>query len=188
MSSLARATQSLEREGKTCEILISEERVLARVAELGREITRDYQGRDLDIVGVLKGCALFMSDLIRSIDLPLACDYLRVSSYDGGTESRGVVRFDLDVSQPVTGKHVLLVEDIIDTGLTMSYLLENLRTRHPASLAVCALLHKPARTIKPVPIDYLGFTIENHFVVGYGLDYAGRYRNLRHIAKLEDIA
>ncbi len=178
--------QTIDIPGKVHSVLISPERIATRVAEMGREITRDYADRSLDIVGVLKGCALFMSDLIRHIDLPLTCDYLRVSSYDGGTESSGVVRFDLDVSQPITGKHVLLVEDIIDTGLTMSYLIENLLTRRPASLRVCALLHKPSRTRRPVDISYLGFTIENHFVIGYGLDYAGRYRNLPFVAQLED--
>lgn len=137
------------------------------------------------IVGVLKGSFLFMADLVRHIDLPLRCDFLRVSSYEDRTTSSGIVRFDLDTSQPITGEDVILVEDIIDTGLTMTYLLENLSTRRPGGLEVCSLLHKPERTIKPVEIHYLGFTIPNKFVVGYGLDHAGCYRNLPYIGYIE---
>ncbi len=165
-------------------ILISESKLRARIAELGAEITRDYQGNPLVLVGILKGSFIVMADLIRKIDLPLTCDFLRVSSYESGTESSGAVRFEFDVTQPLKGKHVLLVEDIVDTGLTVNYLIENLKTRKPASLRVCALLHKPARTRVPVNIHYLGFKVPDEFVIGYGLDYAGQFRNLPYIAVL----
>ncbi len=160
------------------EALISEERIRARVAELGRQIARDYRGRDLVVVCVLKGSFVFTSDLVRAIDLPLAVDFLRMSSYGGGTESSGSVRLEFDVTQPLKGKDVIVVEDIIDTGNTVRALLDTLSAKKPASLAVCALLHKPEREQVHVPIDYLGFTIPNKFVVGYGLDHAGKHRNL----------
>ncbi|RME75169.1 MAG: hypoxanthine phosphoribosyltransferase [Planctomycetota bacterium] len=165
--------------------IISAEEIQRRVQELGEKITQDYQGCELDVVGVLKGCMMFMSDLTRHIDLPMTCDFLRVSSYGNGQVSSGVVRFDFDVTQPITGKHVLLIEDIIDTGLTMKYLLDNLKARRPASLRVCSLLHKPSNTREEFPIDYLGFTIPNVFVLGYGMDYEGRFRNLPFIGVLE---
>lgn len=167
------------------EVLISEERLQARIAELGRQITRDYKGRELVIVCVLKGAFVFTADLVRHIDLPLTCDFLRVSSYGSGTETSGSVRFDFDVTQPLKGKHVILIEDIIDTGLTMRSLLDSLAARKPASLAVCALLHKPERERVRIPIDYLGFTIPNKFVVGYGLDHGGLHRNLRFVGAVE---
>lgn len=166
-------------------VLIDSAAIQRRVAELGAEISRDYAGKELAVVGILKGSFIFMADLIRCVSVPLTCDFLRCSSYGDAKESSGQVRLDLDTTQPMGGKHVLLVEDIIDTGLTMNYLLENFRTRHPASLKVCTLLQKPDRTKVTVPIDYLGFTIPNAFVVGYGLDYAGKHRNLTHIAVLE---
>lgn len=167
--------------------MISEQEIQARIAELGATITRDFADRadNLVLVGVLKGCMLFMADLIRHVDLPLTCDFLRVSSYHGGTESTGVVRWEFDLTQPIKDKHVLLVEDIIDTGLTGDFLLRNLSLRHPASLGFCTLLHKPARTRKQVEIAYRGFEIEDRFVIGYGLDLEGRYRNMRHIAALK---
>ena len=164
--------------------LISERRLRARVRVLGRRIGREYRGKELILVGVLKGSFIFMADLAREIGIPLTCDFLRVSSY-GGARTSGSVRFEFDLTQPVKGKHVVLVEDIVDTGLTMEYLLENLRTRHPASVKLCALLHKPDRAVKQIPIDYLGFTIPDLFVIGYGLDYAQRYRNLPFIGVLE---
>ncbi len=165
------------------EILIPADRIAARVQELGAQITRDYAGKELTLVGVLKGSLLFMADLAREIRLPLTCDFLRVSSYEG-TKSSGVVRFDFDLTQPIKDKHVLVIEDIIDTGLTMSFLLENFRLRQPASLKVATLLDKPENRRTAVGIDYVGFTIENRFVIGYGLDLDGKYRNLPYIAAL----
>lgn len=164
---------------------ISKEQLQERIRELGKEISRDYKGLKVDIVGVLKGCFLFMSDLIREIDVPMTCDFLRVSSYGNEQKSSGSVRFDFDVTQPITGKHILLVEDIIDTGLTMRYLIDNLASRKPGTLKVCTLLHKPSNTKQEVPIDYLGFTIPDEFVVGYGMDYRGQYRNLPYIGVLD---
>lgn len=169
------------------EPLFPREQIQARVAELGRQITRDYAGRDgeLVVVGVLKGALVFMADLIRHLPGNVTCDFLRLSSYEG-TESTGSVRFDFDLTQPIAGKHVLIVEDIVDTGLTMTFLLKALEVRTPASLKLCTLLHKPARTKRPVPIDYVGFTIPDRFVIGYGLDLEGRYRNLDHIRALPE--
>jgi hypoxanthine phosphoribosyltransferase len=159
----------------------------ARVAELGAAITRDYQGaHDLVVVPILKGSCLFAADLIRHIELDLSIEFLGLRSYGAGTETSGVVQITYDLTQPVVGRDVLVVEDIVDTGLSMRYLLENLATRQPRSLKLCSLLHKPARTRVKVPIDYLGFTIEDRFVVGYGLDYAEKYRNLPYIGVLEE--
>jgi hypoxanthine phosphoribosyltransferase len=168
-------------------VLISEEELQAKVAELGQAITRDYAGEELTLVGVLKGSFLFMADLCRKIELPLTCDFLGLSSYHGRTRTSGVIRITSDLNQPVEGRHLLVVEDIIDTGLTMEYLLENLRTRLPKSIKVCSLLHKPERKQVDTPIDYLGFTVPNEFVVGYGLDYLGRYRNLRFVGVMENV-
>lgn len=151
---------------------------------MGRSIRADYKGRDLVVVGVLKGSFIFMADLTRAIDLPLTCDFLRVSSYGSGTTSSGKVRMDFDLSHPIAGKNVLVVEDIVDTGWTLDHVLREIRRKRPASLKLAALLHKPDRTRVEVPIDYLGFTIPDRFVVGYGLDFDGRYRNLRHLAVL----
>ena len=166
-------------------VLISEEELNARIAELGRTITEQYRGRDLVLVGVLKGCFLFLADLARAIDLPLRIDFLGLSSYSGGTESSGVVRITNDLSKPIEGLDVLVVEDIIDTGLTMQYLLENLQTRGPASVRICSLLFKPENNRIPIEIDHLGFEIPNKFVVGYGLDYDEKYRNLPYIGVWE---
>ncbi|RYZ34403.1 MAG: hypoxanthine phosphoribosyltransferase [Myxococcaceae bacterium] len=163
---------------KDVDVLISEQAVQARVKELGAAITRDYQGKELTLICVLKGSAYFAIDLSRAIDLPLTLEFLGVSSYHGGTESTGEVRITTDVSKPMAGKHLLVIEDIIDTGLTMTFLLENLQARHPASLKLCSLLEKPARARTKVNIDYKGFVIEDKFVVGYGLDYGEKYRNL----------
>lgn len=164
---------------------IEEAKVQARVRELGAQITRDYQGKDLTLVCVLKGSTMFAMDLARCVDLPLTMEFLGVSSYQGGTETTGEVRITSDVSKPMAGKHLLIIEDIIDTGLTMSFLLENLRARHPASLKVAALLEKPARARTKVEIDYKGFVIDDVFVVGYGLDYAEKYRNLPFIGVMK---
>lgn len=167
------------------DVLISEDKVQARVRELAREITRDYAGKDLTLICVLKGSAFFAMDLAKHIDLPVKLEFLGVSSYQGGTETTGEVRITTDVSKPLAGKHVLIIEDIIDTGLTMSFLLENLGARHPASLRLCSLLEKPARARTKMTIDYKGFVIDDHFVVGYGLDYAELYRNLPFIGVMK---
>ncbi|MGQ9925370.1 MAG: hypoxanthine phosphoribosyltransferase [Chloroflexaceae bacterium] len=167
-------------------VLISTEELQARIAELGAQISTDYAGvSDLLLVGVLKGCAMFMVDLARSIDLPLAIDFIAVASYGASTESSGVVRLLKDLDTDIAGRHVLIVEDIIDSGLTLAYLRGQLLRRNPASLRICTLLNKPKRRIADVPIDYLGFDIPNEFVVGYGLDYAEHYRNLPYIGILK---
>ena len=162
------------------EVLISQAELAARVRALGEQITRDHAGRSLVVVGVLKGSFIFLADLVRAIDLPISIDFIGISSYQG-TSTSGVVKITSDLTRPIDGKDVLLVEDIVDTGLSMRYLLDNLATRHPASLQVCALLEKPARARVKVPIDYRGFVIGDEFVVGYGLDWDGRMRNLPFI-------
>ncbi len=166
-------------------VMIDAKTVDARVRELGAQITRDYQGKDLTLVGILKGSVFFTTDLARAIDLPLTVEFLGVSSYQGGTETTGEVRITSDMTKPMAGKHLLIVEDIIDTGLTMKFLLENLQARHPASLKICALLEKPARARTKVPIDYKGFVIEDKFVVGYGLDFDEKFRNLPFIGVMK---
>ncbi len=166
--------------------LIDAGTIAARVAELGREITRDYLGKEVVVVPVLKGSYLFAADLTRAMSLDVAIDFLGVRSYGDEQESSGVVQITTDLSHSIEGKHVILVEDIVDTGLTVSYLCENLITRQPASLKIAALLHKPARTTVPVEIDYLGFTVEDVFIVGYGLDHAQKFRNLPYLAELSD--
>src|SRR5689334_9162591 len=162
--------------------LISAEAIAKRVAELGAQITKDYatrgQGADIVVIGVLKGSVIFMADLVRYIAAPIYIDFIGISSYGDATVSSGIVQITQDLSRPIEGKHVIVVEDIVDTGHTVHYLLDNLRTRRPASLALCSLLHKPERSERAVVIDYLGFTIPNKFVVGYGLDVAQQYRNL----------
>jgi hypoxanthine phosphoribosyltransferase len=165
--------------------MLSAEQIASRVRELGAQITKDYKDRQLVLVCVLKGSFVFAADLMRAIDLPLRVDFLGVRSYGEGTETSGVVQITQDLSQPIEGDDILLVEDIVDTGLTIAHLLELFATRRPASLKVCSLLHKPARTKVEVPIHYLGFTIEDRFVVGYGLDWAERYRNLPFIGVVE---
>ncbi len=165
--------------------LIDPEAIKSRIAELGKEITRDYAGRHLVLVCVLKGSFMFTADLSRAIDLPMRIEFLGVRSYGEGTTSSGVVQITQDLSRPIEGEDVLLVEDIVDTGLTIAHLLDLFRTRKPSSLKVCTLLHKPARTRIKVPVDYLGFTIEDRFVVGYGLDWAEKYRNRPDIAVVE---
>jgi len=172
---------------KKLSILIDAAKIAARIKELGAQITKEYRGRgeDLVVVGVLKGSFIFLADLVRAIELPITTEFIGIASYGNETKSSGVVQITSDLTKPIDGKHVIVVEDIIDTGLTIDYLLENLSTRHPASVKVCALLHKPDRTVKKVPIDYLGFTIPNQFVVGYGLDFAQRYRNLPFIGLVE---
>jgi hypoxanthine phosphoribosyltransferase len=167
-------------------VMLSAEQISARVKELGAEIAKDYTDRRLVLVSVLKGSFVFTADLARAIDLTnLRIEFLGVRSYGEGTSTSGVVQITQDLSRPIEGEDILIVEDIVDTGLTIAHLLELLRTRHPASIKVCALLHKPARTKVEVPVHYLGFTIEDRFVVGYGLDWAERYRNLPFIGVVE---
>lgn len=166
-------------------VMLSSETIEKRVVEMATQIRQDYAGQELTVVGVLKGSFIFMADLVREIDLPLRCDFLGLSSYGSATESSGVVAITKDLDGPVDGRHVLVIEDIIDTGLTMAYLLQNLATRRPASVKIASLLSKPARRQIEVKIDYLGFTIEDRFVVGYGLDFDGQYRNLPFIGTMD---
>jgi hypoxanthine phosphoribosyltransferase len=162
--------------------LISADAIAARVGELGAQITADYQSKtDVVVIGVLKGSVIFLADLVRHIALPIHVEFIGISSYGDATVSSGVVQITQDVSRPLEGKHVIVVEDIVDTGHTVRYLLDNLATRRPASIKLAALLHKPERQEREVKIDYLGFTIPNKFVVGYGLDIAQQYRNLPFI-------
>src|SRR6478736_6903322 len=168
------------------EILLTEEQISTRVAELGSRISADYQARTLTLVSVLKGSLPFMADLMRAIDLPLRIDLMEVSSYGGtATESSGLVRILKDLSASIADEDVLIVEDIIDTGLTLNYLIRYLRGKNPASLRICTLLDKPARRLVDIPVDYTGFTIPDQFVVGYGLDYGELYRNLRYVGVLK---
>lgn len=166
-------------------ILISEEELAKRIKEMGAQLTEDYKGKDLMVVGILKGCMLYLSDLVRNIDLPLTMDFMVVSSYGSATKSSGVVRIIKDLEREIEGKDVLIVEDIVDTGLTLSYLIENLKTRNPNSVKVCSLLDKPDRRKVHVDIEYVGFQIPDEFVVGYGLDYDEVYRNLPFVCVLK---
>ncbi len=165
--------------------LIDADALRRRVEELGRAIERDYAGRSLVFVVVLRGSFIFAADLCRAVSVPLRIEFLGVESYGDSRETSGVVRITQDLKGPIEGEHVLVVEDIVDTGLTLSYLLQQLRSRAPASVRVCTLLHKPARTRVPVTLDYVGFEIEDRFVVGYGLDDAQRHRNLPYLAVVE---
>jgi len=166
------------------EVLLSGEEVQARVAELGAQLAADYEGRDPVLVSVLKGSIIFLADLVRAMPIPLAIDLMEVSSYGASTESSGQVRILKDLSTSIEGREVIVVEDIIDTGLTLNYLLRYLHDKGPASIRICCLLDKPARRLAPIEIDYRGFTIADRFVIGYGLDYAERYRNLPYIGVL----
>jgi hypoxanthine phosphoribosyltransferase len=177
-----------EIEAGVAEVLIDEDTLRGRVAELGAEISGDYAGRDLMLIGVLKGAVFFMADLMRTIDVHCEVDFMAISSYGASTDSSGVVRILKDLDANIEGRNVLVVEDIIDSGLTLSYLMRNLRARNPATLEVCALLTKPERREIQVPVRYIGFEIPNRFVVGYGLDFAERYRNLRYVGVLSDDA
>lgn len=167
------------------EILLDTPAIDARVAELGAQLSNDYAGRDPVLVSVLKGSLVFLADLMRAMDLPSSIDLMEVSSYGAGTETSGQVRILKDLSKPIEGRDVIVVEDIIDTGLTLNYLLRYLAERHPASIKVCCLLDKPARRLAEIVIDYRGFTIPDRFVIGYGLDYDERYRNLPYIGVLK---
>src|SRR6478735_9316691 len=170
--------------------LISAEAIATRVAELGAQITAEYaplaKQADVVVIGVLKGSVIFLADLVRHIGAPIYVDFIGISSYGDATVSSGVVQITQDLSKPIEGKHVIVVEDIVDTGHTVHYLLENLATRRPASLKLASLLHKPERQERQVKIDYLGFTIPNKFVVGYGLDVSQRYRNLPYIGFVQN--
>ena len=168
------------------ETLVSSEDLHRRVGELGAQISGDYEGRDLFMVGVLKGAVLFLADLMRDLSVPCEIDFMAVSSYGSQTDSSGVVRILKDLDAPIEGRHVLIVEDIIDSGLTLQYLMRNLRARNPASLEVCALLTKPERLRVDLSPRYVGFEIPNRFAIGYGLDHAQRYRNLGYVAALDD--
>jgi hypoxanthine phosphoribosyltransferase len=166
------------------ETLVPAEDLQRRVAELGGEISRDYEGRELMMIGVLKGAVLFMADLMRELTVPCEVDFMAVSSYGSATDSSGVVRILKDLDAAIDGRDVLLVEDIVDSGLTLHYLLKNLKARDPRSLEVCALLTKPERRRVDLPIRYVGFEIPNRFAIGYGLDHAQKYRNLGYVAAL----
>lgn len=171
-------------DGDLTEILIDQEQIRARLAEMCRSIEVDYAGKDVLLVGVLKGAVMVMADLARELTLPITMDWMAVSSYGSGTESSGVVRILKDLDTDLSGRHVLIVEDIIDSGLTLSWLLANLKSRGPASVEVCALLRKPEAATVEINVKYVGFDIPNKFVVGYGLDYAEKYRNLRSVGIL----
>jgi hypoxanthine phosphoribosyltransferase len=160
------------------ETLFSKETIAKRIAELGQQISKDYAGQEAICVCILKGSVIFFSDLVRAIDLPVEFDFIRASSYGNELSSSGDVKITKDLSGSINDKHVIVIEDIVDTGITLSFLLDLFKSRNPKSIKLCALLHKPANKVKDVKIDYLGFTIDNHFVVGYGLDAAEKYRNL----------
>jgi hypoxanthine phosphoribosyltransferase len=168
------------------ETLVSSEDLQRRVGELGRQISEEYEGRDLFMIGVLKGAVLFLADLMRNVSVPCEVDFMAVSSYGSQTDSSGVVRIMKDLDAPIEGRDVLIVEDIIDSGLTLHYLMRSLKARNPASLEVCALLTKPERLRVDLSPRYVGFEIPNRFAIGYGLDHAQRYRNLAYVAALEE--
>ncbi|MEN3357430.1 MAG: hypoxanthine phosphoribosyltransferase [Mycobacteriales bacterium] len=172
-------------DGEIDEILITEEEIATKIAELAEQISTDYADRELLLVGVLKGAVMVMSDLARALFRPVTMEFMAVSSYGSSTSSSGIVRILKDLDRDISGQHVMVVEDIVDSGLTLSWLLKNLSTRQPASLEVMALLRKPEAVKVPVPVRYVGFDIPNEFVVGYGLDYGERYRDLPYIARLK---
>ncbi len=167
-------------------VLISEEQLKAKIAELGAQITEDYRGKDLLLVSILKGACVFLSDLMRAVDIPLAIDFMCVSSYGKGTTTQGRAKIIKDLDVDIAGKDVLIVEDILDSGVTLSHVMEILRSRKPASLKLCSLLEKPERHRVEVPLDYVGFVVPDEFVVGYGLDYAESYRNLPYVGILKE--
>jgi hypoxanthine phosphoribosyltransferase len=175
-----------ELEGAVGEVLIDADALRARIAELGDEISAEYEGRELLLIGVLKGAVFFMADLMRHLTVPCEVDFMAISSYGAQTDSSGVVRILKDLDINIEGRHVLVVEDIIDSGLTLSYLMRNLESREPASLEICALLTKPSRREMDVSVRWTGFEIPNKFVIGYGLDFAERYRNLPYVGVLHD--
>ena len=170
------------------EILVQADELQHRIQEMAAEISRDYKGRDLLLIGVLKGAVFFLADLMRHLDVPCEVDFMAVSSYGSSTDSSGVVRILKDLDAPLEGRNVLIVEDIVDSGLTLQYLMRTLEARNPASIEVCALLTKPERRKVDTPARYVGFEIPDKFAIGYGLDYAERYRNLPYVATLTGIA
>jgi hypoxanthine phosphoribosyltransferase len=167
------------------DVLISEKEIQAKIEEMAAQISADYEGREIRMVGVLKGAFMVISDLARALQTPLSIDFMSVASYGSGTSTSGVVRILKDLDGDIAGQHVLVVEDVIDSGLTLNWLLRNLRSRQPASIEVAALLRKPTAALVEVPVKYVGFDLDNVFVVGYGLDYAERYRNLPFIGTLK---
>mgnify|MGYP003934107717 CR=1 FL=1 len=167
------------------EVLVSEEQIQNKVVELGRQISRDYQGKRLLLIGLLRGAVVFLSDLMRALDIPVQLDFIGISSYADSTQS-GAVRLVMDLETDIAGRDVLIVEDIVDTGKTLFYIVENLRARQPASLSICALLDKPERRQVPIQVEYVGFAIPDKFVVGYGLDFAEGYRNLPFVGVLKE--
>ena len=169
------------------EILLEEEEIRNRITEMSRDVREVLGNKDPIFVCVLKGAFMFVADLVRQLDFPFSIDFLRASSYGDSVVTSGEVRMDLDLQQSISNRHVLIVEDIVDTGLTVKYLKANLETRNPASVRVCTLLHKPANNVKLAPLDFCGFEIPNHFVVGYGLDWQGYYRNLPYVAQVHEI-
>ena len=169
----------------TKKVLISEEKIKEKIEELGAQISKDYQGKDLLMICVLKGAVVFMADLIREVKIPVDIDFMAVSSYGSSTSSSGVVRILKDLNESIENKHIIIVEDIVDTGLTLKYLVENLKSRGPASINICTLLDKPERRKADITPDYCGYSIPDEFVVGYGLDFAEKYRNLPYVAVLD---
>ena len=176
----------MNKELKTRRVLISKARIQAQVKKMARKISADYQGKDLVLVGVLRGSFVFMADLLREISIPVEVDFIAAASYKGNTKTSGVVRLNRDLSTGIRGRHVLLLEDIVDSGLTLSHLIKNLKTRRPASIEVCTLLDKKDRRRMPVPVKYKGFNIPDKFVVGYGLDHNQLHRNLPYISWIEE--
>ncbi|MBP2645135.1 MAG: hypoxanthine phosphoribosyltransferase [Firmicutes bacterium] len=171
--------------GDIKEVLLSKAALEKRVQELGSQISKDFKGKEILMIGILRGAVIFMGDLARAIEIPVALDFMAVSSYGAASTSSGVVRILKDLDESVEGKHILIVEDIIDSGLTLQYLVENLKSRNPSSIRICTLLNKPSRRKTAVTVDYNGFDIPDEFVVGYGLDYAEKYRNLPFIGILK---
>ena len=178
-------SQQTQLDRAVSEILVDEETLQARIVELGQEISADYAGREVLLIGVLKGAVFFMADLMRQLTVPCELDFMAISSYGASTDSSGVVRILKDLDMNIEGRHVLVVEDVIDSGLTLSYLIRNLEAREPETLEVCALLTKPARRAIAVDVRYTGFEIPNTFVIGYGLDFGERYRNLPYVGVLQ---
>jgi hypoxanthine phosphoribosyltransferase len=168
-------------------VVVSEDALQRRITELAAEVSRDYEGKDVLLLGILKGAVFFVSDLMRQLEIPAEVDFMAIASYGSSTKSSGVVRILKDLDRPIEGRHVLIVEDIVDSGLTLRYLLGNLRGRNPLSLEVCALLSKRDARVVEVPVRYVGFEIANEFVIGYGLDYQERYRSLRYVAVLTGV-
>ncbi|MCK4547851.1 MAG: hypoxanthine phosphoribosyltransferase [Candidatus Eisenbacteria sp.] len=181
------STPQAEQPGKSFRILIPAEQIRVRIQAMGKQITEDYQGKRIVLISVLKGSFIFLADLVRSIALPVDIDFIAASSYPTSSKSTGTVRFVMDAEIDIQGRDVLIVEDVVDTGLTLEMICARLMTRRPASLKVCTLLNKPSRRVAHVPMEYSGFDVEDYFVIGYGLDYAERFRNLPDIGIVDDL-